>query len=583
MSGFQHDSAILEDLEDLFSWNPPLFRLATKQMGGSFSTSTREPGWYDKHLAPDRICKKVVHVKDLHRKVAAIVDEKLQSILERKITLGPITAISYMDKAARTRQMRRTGNPAQNELSIQVYYLTVTAAFCVCVASTLALHPHTWETVIEWSPVPIAQGDAVCDGSLKPLFCLSTVKRQRDQTTKHTGPHFVDAELWQELMEVCNKYGDMAIWEMKSLSVGDGSFMLGILALATGKEQFQWQVCEGGTDHKFKMKGHHPPPTTQLEDDPEVLSKFGLNDLDPNTTSDLTINDVLDQALCRGGSSLELVRKFDRKLMQEAKGTVEEDFEPKEKEVIGTPSPKCLDLGSRPSNSTLSNPPQGEASSGLAAGFRSFARLVFWKRSQDQQGSSSATANSSRESPKPTLPEPSLTSIKVPKKRDMKISIPPPFQLKRTTSRKHSSSKSPRKTAYARKKDQQTENLGGDGDGKEERADDDDDGREGKGEPPLTAQSVLQQVSLYVIDLESPLNWDNNSYHRHGLKGSAVNRQYSLFTPATTNTCASVIARRRPYTCQMSSMCHFYGILDMGNCKSGYTLQPSKMLSLVIG
>jgi hypothetical protein len=155
MSDAHDNSAILEDLEDLFSWNPPPIRLATKEMGGSFSTRTRDPGWYDKHLALNRICKRIVHVKDLRRKVAAIVDDKLKTILDRNITLEPPTAPAYMRKAARELRIVRS-NPAQNELSIQTYYLQMTAAFCVHVASALALHPHTWESVIEWCLVPEA-------------------------------------------------------------------------------------------------------------------------------------------------------------------------------------------------------------------------------------------------------------------------------------------------------------------------------------------------------------------------------------------------------------------------------------------
>lgn len=184
--------------------------------------------------------------------------------------------------------------------------------------------------------------------------------------------------------------------------------------------------------------------------------------------------------------------------MQEAKGMVQEDFEQKEEEVIRTPSPKRQDLGSGPSNSALPNLSQGEGPSIKIAGFwfQRFARSVFGKWSQDEQGSSSATADSPRESPKSALPEPSLTSVKVPKKRDLNISIPPPFNLKRKTSRKRSPSKSPRKAARARKKDKQTENFGGDGEGKGDKADGDGDGGENghEGEPPLTAQSVLQQV-----------------------------------------------------------------------------------------
>jgi hypothetical protein len=70
-------------------------------MGGSFSMDTRDPTWYDLRLAPDRICRRIVHVKDLHKKIADLVDEKLQEIHHRGITLQPPTASGFLSKDAR--------------------------------------------------------------------------------------------------------------------------------------------------------------------------------------------------------------------------------------------------------------------------------------------------------------------------------------------------------------------------------------------------------------------------------------------------------------------------------------------------
>src|ERR1700685_2132276 len=117
MSGTPDNSAIMEELESLFSWNPPPYSLATKEMGGSLSTSTRDPTWYDLHLAPDRICKRIVHVKDLHKKIARIVDDKLQEVQQRGITLEPPTAPISWTKAHRARTLRPMGNPMRNEQS----------------------------------------------------------------------------------------------------------------------------------------------------------------------------------------------------------------------------------------------------------------------------------------------------------------------------------------------------------------------------------------------------------------------------------------------------------------------------------
>jgi polyhydroxyalkanoate synthesis regulator phasin len=126
----------------------------------------------------------------------------------------------------------------------------------------------------------------------------------------------------------------MATWEMKSVSVRDGSLMLGVMALATGKEPFEWLVCQGGEDHKFKRRRRFPR-TKQLMDDPETMSKFALDNaqLTFQTYSDTSLEEILDDALRRGGSSLEEVREFDRQLIQEAKGTAYNDAKQKVEEI----------------------------------------------------------------------------------------------------------------------------------------------------------------------------------------------------------------------------------------------------------
>ena len=99
MTNRMDQSLIMQELEALFAWNPCLASLASKAMGGSLSTSTRDPLWYDLHLAPDRICRRLVHVKDLHKKVAAVVDEKLQEIRESKIEFQTTAVPNFYDQA----------------------------------------------------------------------------------------------------------------------------------------------------------------------------------------------------------------------------------------------------------------------------------------------------------------------------------------------------------------------------------------------------------------------------------------------------------------------------------------------------
>jgi hypothetical protein len=101
--------------------------------------------------------------------------------------------------------------------------------------------------VEEASQSPVRGGDATCDGSLQFPYKFHQ-KRALDGSVKK--PDFIDAGLWQEMMEVHKKYRDIATWEIKSLSVGDAGVMLGVMAMATGKEPFEWKTCPGGKEHR---------------------------------------------------------------------------------------------------------------------------------------------------------------------------------------------------------------------------------------------------------------------------------------------------------------------------------------------
>jgi hypothetical protein len=263
--------------------------------------------------------------------------------------------------------------------------------------------------------------------------------------------------------------------------------MLGIMALATGKEQFEWQVCKGGKDHKSR-KSHDSPATVQLLDDPATMSKFGLEY--PQSTSqansDLALEVILDEALRRGGSSLQQVEEFDREMMQE-------DTKQKGKMAAEISSPKVGDTGSGSATAALPNASPDEASSAKSPGFWNYAKSPFRKWSQDEQGSPSHTADSSSASPKSAPRNPLQDSTVNPTKKGSKkgklnVFIAPismSFKLRRKPSQKRSPSKSPQKSAHTRK-DKQTNEPCGDVQANP---------------PPLSVQSVIQQVGHILWSL----------------------------------------------------------------------------------
>jgi hypothetical protein len=483
----REDSAIIEDLEDLFAWHPPPFKLATVEMGGSHTTKTRDPAWYDLHLHEKRICKRLVYVKDLHKKFAAVVDEKLQDIRDEGIVLEAPTTRGYVDKQAREEILDNKGNPMKREQSVQSYYQQVTSHFCGRVASTLALHPRRWTTVLEWMPDPIASGDAISDGSLQILYFKDT-KRFRNGVTKHTGPSYVEPGLWQELMEVHRKYGDIATWEIKSLSVGDGSLMLGILIMACGKETFQWKTCRDD-DHGKGKKKHNSLLPKQGMDCSETMERLGIDAdalLDQSFFLDILDDDILDASLRRGGSSLDMVQIFDRKVLEEARHVEELELTSSESEDTETKEAPLDDAELEFISEEIVD--RGRTiTKGECAADPNNASIVWNAVQMDsglEQGSSPKEINRNSGRLKQDLHDSCGGDGAAPPFNAASSNRGSPssgaFPLRRYPSPRKRKPQSPQKNAVRTKR-------------RGKMADDDRD-EESKAEPPLTAQSVIQQV-----------------------------------------------------------------------------------------
>jgi hypothetical protein len=122
-------------------------------------------------------------------------------------------------------------------------YKGLTASFCLPVASILALHPSTteWANLLRWTKEVTKAKFAIADGALKLKYHLT-----------HGAP-FVK-EIWDcvdnnkrlLLAELPGLYSDIAIWKMKSLTVGDKNVMEELWQMAIHLSAFQWKFCKKG-------------------------------------------------------------------------------------------------------------------------------------------------------------------------------------------------------------------------------------------------------------------------------------------------------------------------------------------------
>jgi hypothetical protein len=299
---------VLDELQNLFEWNTPVLQFAVGRGDSERELrQARQVVFYDMHLAPSIRCKRIVHVPYLHKKIAHIVDAKMQQIREHNIVLQSPSTGLFVDTIDREEKVDRKRNPLHDKRSVVDYYSLVTSEFCLPVASALAFHPKFWRSIITWSSQPLCNALGSYAASLQII--------QLDKGKAYFGPEIMDGEVLERLEEMEARREDLATWEISSLSIEDTNAMLGVLTMATlsNRGEFKWKTSSGipcaPEDQNFlKM-----PSLRTVVDAPEAI---GLVESPWNLPESSTIEvvthdslaDILDASLRRGGSSFEAVR-----------------------------------------------------------------------------------------------------------------------------------------------------------------------------------------------------------------------------------------------------------------------------------
>jgi len=337
------------ELDALFNWNPPPLSLAPKEEGGSRSKYSRPASFYDMHFADRLILKHIVHVKHLHKKIACVVDNKLKSIEENGITLPPPTK-GFHTEEERLEDLDLQNTQMKNETSVQLFYQCITVRFCVYVASTLALHPNIWSSVLDWSIVPCRSGYAICDGSLQ-IKSPSAPKRGPNGELRPFVWDFIKPDKQQKLAEIKTRYKDLATWEVKSLSVGDQDVMLGVITMAVNDGAFRWTLCSGdpcsSTEHVVHndVRGLDAPETLSLVTTPWYDPDLSEDEQSQTSQLERTQEEIWDDSLKRGGSSLEIVHELQQQLLGESLDSFGDKSPSGFSNVKGSRAPHSLTAG----------------------------------------------------------------------------------------------------------------------------------------------------------------------------------------------------------------------------------------------
>src|SRR5882762_11098010 len=128
-AGFTTEELTMEELRLLFAWNPaPLrFRGTGRQHIESDTESAREAAFYNKHFAPDIACKRLVHLKDLHRSIGAVVEENMRSSYNDSLNVPPLSDIGTK---IRHHDAERVEDMMKNSKSVVEYYSNTTVRYC---------------------------------------------------------------------------------------------------------------------------------------------------------------------------------------------------------------------------------------------------------------------------------------------------------------------------------------------------------------------------------------------------------------------------------------------------------------------
>jgi hypothetical protein len=203
------------------------------------NTGTRPASFYDKHLADKLILKHVKVLDTLVVDLAGTVDKAIKDAYQKDIQL-PLEQGMLWTRGHIKSQTKYAEADFLREDGVAEHYKDLTASFCLPVASTLALHPSSseWASLLRWTKEVSMAKFAIADGALK--LVKHSTHRNREAWD------FVDNDKRALLAELPIRYPDIAIWEMKSLTVGDERVMGEIWRMGLSSRTFVWKVCKKG-------------------------------------------------------------------------------------------------------------------------------------------------------------------------------------------------------------------------------------------------------------------------------------------------------------------------------------------------
>jgi hypothetical protein len=249
------DGILPKDVQFVLDWNPP--QLLTKAMAEvifptqeppdttllKFQSTTigssRQAAFYDKHLAPHLILERVVYFDKLVSTMANTVDQAIEDAVAKR-PLPKDTGPLMTETIIKYQVMNSLVSPMYRELDIAEAYTMHAGMYCAPLASTLAIHPSSehWGSILRWTIAGQAGRWAIADGVLIISPAVFANYKWKELLLQNEDDGKIGI-----LQQLAFHSTPLAIWEMKSLTVGTAQVMEEIAEMGLTHAKFLWKKC----------------------------------------------------------------------------------------------------------------------------------------------------------------------------------------------------------------------------------------------------------------------------------------------------------------------------------------------------
>lgn len=238
------DDILPKDAQFVLDWNPPQMT-AGQEAGHNLPTYTtaigytRPAAFYDRHLAPHLILERVVYFDTLVSTWASTVDQAIQDAVTKR-PLPRVTGLLMPEKVIKYQVRGLFERTKYRETGIAEAYSSHAATYCLPLASTLAIHPSSehWDSILNWTTDGKIEHWAIADGVLfisPDVFADDQWKQQLLQNE--------DDRKKGIIKQLAFDTTTLAVWEMKSLTVGTAQVMEEIVEMGLTHAKFSWKKC----------------------------------------------------------------------------------------------------------------------------------------------------------------------------------------------------------------------------------------------------------------------------------------------------------------------------------------------------